>query len=68
MQVPVYMMSLYSKWQRLDVVDTLSDFVNEFSEEPWSRGSVLICGLFVYGLSLAFTVRILRDESSKEEH
>ena len=65
--MPVYMMSLYSKWQRLDVGDTLTDFVVEFIEEPWSRGSVLIFALFVYGLCLAFTVRILRDESSKED-
>ena len=67
-QVPVYLMSLYSKWQRLDLADTMTDFVVEFVEEPWSRGSVLIFGFFVYGLCLAFTVRILRDESSKEDN
>ena len=67
MQMPVYMMSLYSKWQRLDIGDTLYDFVVEFIEEPWSRGSVLIFGIFVYVICLAFTVRILRDESSKED-
>ena len=66
-QVPVYMMSLYSKWQRLDVVDTFEDFFVEFIEEPWSRGSILIIGLCFYALCLAGTVRLLRDESSKEE-
>ena len=60
-------MSLYSKWQRLNLVDTLTDFVVEFIEEPWSRGQVLLVSLFVYCLSLGFTVKILRDENSKED-
>ena len=59
------MMSLYSKWQRLDLVDTLSDIYTEFLEEPWSRGSILIAAFIIYFLSLWLTVRILRD--SKED-
>ena len=61
--MPVYMMSLYSKWQRLDVGDTLEDFVVEFIKQRFSRGSILIIGLFIYSLSLWGTVRILRKES-----
>ena len=67
MQVPVYMMSLYSKWQRLDVSVTLTDFVVEIREEPWSRGAILLFAFFVYGLCLALTVRVLRDDASKED-
>ena len=61
------MMSLYSKWQRLDLGDTLEDFINEFFDEPWSRGSILIVSLVVYGLCLGVTVHVLRDESVKED-
>jgi hypothetical protein len=39
---PIYIMSLYSRWQRLDVVDTLKTFVTEAIEEPWSRGAILL--------------------------
>lgn len=60
-QAPVYMMSLYSKWQRLDVQDTLVDFVVEFVQEPWSRGSALIVTGIVYLLCLWGTVKVLRS-------
>lgn len=66
-QVPVYMMSLYSRWQRLDVSNTLEDFVVEFMEEPWSRGSVLITAFFLYVLTLGCTVKVLRDQALKED-
>jgi hypothetical protein len=39
---PVYLMSLYSKWQRLDVVDTVKTFVTEAIEEPWSKGAIFL--------------------------
>ena len=65
--MPVYMMSLYSKWQRLDVGDTLEDFVVEFIKQPFSRGSILIIGLLIYSISLWGTVRILRKESLQDE-
>lgn len=67
MQVPVYLMSLYSKWQRLDVQATLSDFVVEFVEEPWSRGSAMIASLVVYLLCLCATVKVLRNQALKED-
>ena len=66
-QVPVYMMSLYSKWQRLDVEATLTDFVVEFIQEPWSRGSALIVSLLVYLLCLLGTVKVLRNQALKED-
>ena len=59
-QVPVYLLSLHSKWQRLDVLATLTDFVIEFLEEPWSRGSALIATLVAYLVCLCVTVKILR--------
>ena len=66
-KVPVYLMSLYSMWQRLDVEATLSDFVFEFLDKPWSRGSALIVSSFVYVLCLLGTVRLLRQQALKED-
>ena len=67
MKVPIYMMSLYSKWQRLNVAESLEDFVVEFLEEPWSRGSALLALLLLYAFFLAGTVRILREQALKED-
>lgn len=67
MQVPVYLLSLHSKWQRLDVLATLTDFVVEFVEEPWSRGSALIATIIVYLLCLCGTVKLLRNQALKED-
>ena len=39
---PAYLMTLYSKWQRLNVLDTMHRFVYEVIEEPWSRGTMLL--------------------------
>ena len=46
---------------------TLNDFVVEFIEEPWSRGSALIATIIVYLLCLLGTVRLLRNQALKED-
>jgi hypothetical protein len=57
---PVYLMSLYSKWQRLDVVHTVRSFVTEAIEEPWSKGAMLIALQIFYVVSIWGTVKFLR--------
>ena len=39
---PVYLMYLYSRWQRLDVTTTFTTFVTDTYNEPWSQGSIVI--------------------------
>lgn len=51
----------------MDLGATFDDFLVEFIEEPWSRGSILIISLCLYGIILAGTVSMLRDEKTKEE-
>ena len=60
-------MSLYSKWQRLNVLDTMEEFVYEVIEEPWSRGMMLLIAQIFYVLILLSTVKFLRKESIKDE-
>ena len=60
-------MSLYSKWQRLNVLDTMGEFVYEVIEEPWSRGMMLLIAQIFYVLILLSTVKFLRKESIKDE-
>ena len=50
------------------MAESLEDFVVEFLEEPWSRGSALLALMLLYVFFLAGTVRILRDQALKEEH
>lgn len=65
---PVYLMSLYSKWQRLDVVHTVKNFVSETIEEPWSRGAIVVLVQVFYVLSVFGTVKLLRKESQREDN
>ena len=60
-------MTLYSKWQRLNVLDTVGEFVYELIEEPWSRGMMLLIAQIFYVLILWSTVKFLRKESIKDE-
>ena len=60
---PVYLMSLYSNWQRLDVIDNVKSFVTEVFEEPWSRGAILLLVQLFYIISVFGTVKLLRKES-----
>ena len=64
---PAYIMTLYSKWQRLNVLDTVGEFVYELIEEPWSRGMMLLIAQIFYVLILWSTVKFLRKESIKDE-
>jgi len=63
---PVYLMSLYSKWQRLDVIDTVKSFVTEAIEEPWSKGAMLLAIQVCYVLSIFGTVKFLRKNHQQE--
>ena len=62
-----HIMTLYSKWQRLNVLDTVGEFVFELIEEPWSRGMMLLIAQIFYVLILWSTVKFLRKESIKDE-
>ena len=53
-------MSMYSRWQKLDVVETVRGFVYETMDDPWSRGGVVVLLQVCYWLGLWVTVRILR--------
>ena len=61
-------MSLYSKWQQLDLYGSVHDFVSEFRETPKrSKAMVLLLLLISYFLILWIIVRILSSDSLKEE-
>jgi hypothetical protein len=66
-QAPVYLMNLYSRWQRLDVPQTFISFVTETFTESWSKGLVVIIANIAYVITIVFVVMLLRRDSLKEE-
>jgi TPR repeat protein len=62
---PVYLLSLYSKWQRLEIVDTVKSFFSEAIEEPWSKGALLLAVQVCYVLFVCGTVKFLRKENQR---
>ena len=61
-------MSLYSKWQRLNAVQIMTDFVFGTPDSTLSRGGILLVCIGAYFLLLLLTVKVLRAESIKEDH
>lgn len=64
---PIYIMSLYSRWQRLNLVETVFSFFKEMIEEPWSKGAFILLAQLLYCLFMFCTVRFLRKESHRDE-
>ena len=64
---PVYLMNLYSRWQRLNVIETVKSFVTETIKEPWSRGAIIVLSQLCYIISVFGTVKLLRKESQRDE-
>eukprot|EP00347_Sterkiella_histriomuscorum_P014767 403359608 len=58
---PVYLLSLYGKWQKLDMVDTVRKFVSIHSDSPRSQITVVMM-LFGYFFSFCGMVKFLRRD------
>ncbi len=60
---PVYILSLYGKWQRLDVLDTLKKFFSLHSESPRSQmtgGLMIITYICIFSGMIKFLRRDYR--------
>ncbi|CDW82044.1 protein sel-1 homolog 1-like [Stylonychia lemnae] len=58
---PVYLLSLYGKWQKLDMLDTIKKFISIHSDSPRSQMTVLMM-LICYFCTFAGMVKLLRRD------
>jgi len=58
---PVYMLSLYGKWQKLDIGDTMKKFFSSNSSSPRSQ-MVIILAVLSYCLTVFGMVKFLRRD------
>ena len=61
---PVYLLSLYGKWEKLDMIETMKKFVEDSYFYPKNQLSVIIV-IVVYFACIIGIVRFLRKDFKK---
>lgn len=61
-KAPVYLISLYNRWQSLNVTNTFWGFAAETREDPWSNGGPIFLGIVFYVIVFWSTIRYLRKD------
>lgn len=59
-------MNFYNRWQSLNLIQNLSEFVSESLEQPLSKGSLIIGAQIVYAFGLFIVITLLRKDSSRD--
>jgi hypothetical protein len=59
---PVYLMSLYGKWQNLNLVETLSNFFDGSTSSSPRSSLKFIAAISVYSMAIFGMVKFLRRE------